>query len=147
MMRYRDEGALHLDFYRTLNATIRFLSENYGRDFLRETFIRTARCVYRSIYESLKRGCAEELVEHWEYYLGREGGEFSIKHAEDGIVFTVKKCPAVSYLQDRGIDVHSDFCMQTVEINRALSDGTPFFIETEVTGQASCVQSVIRRNK
>ena len=144
-MRYIDSGAVHLDFYRTLNATIEFISVKYGEEFLLETFRRTARDVYRSIRNGLMAGSSEELVRHWKYYMDREEGKYSIKECDDEIIMTVSTCPAVDYLKKEGIEVSPHFCRQTAEVNRALSDGTPFAIETDVTGPCSCVQSVKRR--
>lgn len=144
-MRYKDSGAVHLDFYRTLNATIAYIFEKYGREFLRDTFRKTARGVYRSIREDLMRGSAAELLRHWEYYFDRDGGEYAVKKSGDGIELTISRCPAVAYLNKQGIPISPHFCEQTIQLNRALSEGTPFDIRTEVTRPGECVQTVIRR--
>ena len=144
-MRYKDTGAVHLDFYRTLNATITYISEKYGLEFLRDTFRKTARSVYRSIREELVQGSAAQLLCHREYYLAREGGEYSVTKSEDGIELAVSKCPAVDYLKKQGIPLSPHFCEQTIQLNRALSEGTPFDITTEVKRPGECVQKVTRR--
>ncbi len=144
-MRYRDTGAVHLDFYRTLNATIAYICEKYGKEFLCETFRKTARGVYRSIREELMQGSADQLLRHWEYYLDRDGGEYSVKKSGGTIVLAISRCPAVAYLKKQGIEASPYFCEQTIQLNRALSEGTPFDIRTEVTRPGVCVQTVIRR--
>ena len=70
-MRYKETGQVHRDFHRTLNSTITWLRQNYGREFLDDTFRRTARDVYRSIREGLLRGDPEQLIEHWSYFFDR----------------------------------------------------------------------------
>jgi len=133
-----------MDFHRTTNGTIAYLRETHGEEFLKETFQRTARDVYRSIHDDLKRGDPSQLVEHWTYFFDREGGEYSLDQEGDDATFTVHRCPAVAYLEDKGIEVDPAFCQQTVVINETLAEDTPFTISTEVLGGAKCVQTVRR---
>jgi predicted ArsR family transcriptional regulator len=144
-MRYRDSGPLHLDFHRTTNGTIAYLRKQHGEEFLKETFRRTARDVYRAIREDLARGNAEPLVEHWSYYFDREGGEYTIERSDETIVLRVAKCPAIAYLQSRGIEIDPAFCLQTVVVNEALAEESPFEIITEVLGKGRCVQTIRRK--
>ena len=144
-MRYKETGNVHLDFHRTTNGTISYLRANYGRKFLDETFRRTARDVYAAIREDLKQGNPEHLVEHWTYFFDREGGQYTLERADDEIRFIVHRCPAVAYLQGRGIPIDEDFCCQTVVVNNALAEGTPFEVSTEVLGDGKCMQTIRRR--
>jgi predicted ArsR family transcriptional regulator len=146
-MRYRETGEVHVDFHRATNGTIAYLRENYGRQFLDETFRRTARDVYRAIHEDLKQGDPEHLVDHWTYFFDREGGQYTLERRDGEIRFVVHKCPAIAYLESRGIPVDPDFCRQTVVINETLAEGTPFEATTEVLGGGKCVQTIRRRNK
>jgi len=143
-MRYRETGQVHMDFHRTTNGTIAYLRKEYGLEFLDEVFRRTARDVYRSIHEDLKRGDAEQLIEHWSYFFDREGGEYAIERKGDTIRMTVTRCPAIAYLKDRGIEPDAAFCRQTVVVNSALAEGSPFEITTEVLGGGRCVQTLRR---
>lgn len=143
-MRYQDTGQVHLDFHRTTNGTIAYLRKTYGQDFLDEVFRRTARDVYRSIREDLRRGDPEQLVEHWTYHFDREGGDYAIERTGDEIRMTVRRCPAVAYLRERGIEVDAAFCRQTLVVNEALAEGSPFRITTEVVGDGQCVQTLRR---
>jgi len=144
-MRYRETGRVHLDFHRTTNGTIAYLRKTHGDELLDETFRRTARDVYRSIREDLKRGDAGQLVEHWTYFLDREGGEYTLDRDGDDVTFTVHRCPAIAYLEGEGIEIDPAFCRQTVVVNETLADGTPFEIKTDVLGRGRCVQTVRRR--
>jgi hypothetical protein len=130
-MRYQETGEVHLDFHRTMNGTIAYLRKTHGEAFLDEVLRRTAWDVYRSIYDDLKRGDPEQLVE-------RKDGE---------IRMTVKRCPAIAYLQERGIEIDPAFCRQTVVVNAALAEGTPFEIDTDVLGGGQCVQTIVRVKK
>ena len=144
-MRYREEGQVHMDFHRTTNGTIAYLRNNYGQDFLDETFRATARDVYKSIREDLERGDASQLVEHWRYFFSREGGDYEISEECDEIRLEVKRCPAVSYLQGKSIEVDPGFCRQTSVVNSTLVENSEFEIETQVLGNGRCVQTLRKR--
>ena len=144
-MRYRETGQVHLDFHRTMNGTIAFLRERYGLAFLDEVLRSTAREVYRAIREDLLRGAPEHLVEHWTYFFGREGGDYALERDGETIRLVVRRCPAVACLEARGIAIDPAFCRQTVAINAALAEGSPFEIATEVLGGGRCVQTLRRR--
>jgi len=143
-MRYKETGEVHLDFHRTTNGTIRYLRTTHGDDFLDEVLRRTARDVYRAIHDDLKRGDPEQLVEHWTYFFDREGGEYELKRADDEILFTVVKCPAIAYLKSKGIEIDPAFCRQTTVVNETLAEGSPFEITTDVQGEGRCVQTLRR---
>ena len=144
-MRYKETGQVHMDFHRTTNGTIAYLRQKYGDDFVDEVFRRTAHNVYRSIWEDLKRGDPGQLIEHWTYFFDREGGEYALDREGDETRLTVTRCPAVAYLQNKGIEGDPAFCRQTVVINTALAEGSPFEIDTEVAGDGRCVQTVRRK--
>jgi len=144
-MRYQETGEVHMDFHRSTNGTIAYLREHYGEDFLDDIFRRTAQQVYRAIHEDLKAGNPEHLVEHWKYFFDREKGEYEIEREGGEIRMTVSRCPAVAYLQGRGIEIDPAFCRQTVAVNDALAEGSPFEVATEVLGGARCVQTIRRR--
>ena len=146
-MRYRETGEVHMDFHRTTNGTIAYLRTQYGQDFLDGVFRRTSHDVYRAIHEDLKSGDPEHLVEHWQYFFDREKGEYEIEREGDDIRMTVTKCPAIAYLKNRGIEIDPAFCRQTVVVNEALAEGSPFEITTDVQGGGRCVQTIRRTGK
>lgn len=146
-MRYRETGEVHLDFHRSINGTFSHLRKTYGQDLLDDTFRAMARDVYRAIHDDLKKGDAEHLVEHWTYYFDRENGQYTLERKDGDIRFIVHRCPAIAYLQSRGIEINRDFCRQTVVVNDTLAEGTPFEITTEVLGDGKCVQTIRRRDR
>ncbi len=147
MLRYRETGELHKDFHGGTNAAVEYVGRRYGREGLRKVFTATAQQVYRSIYEGLKRGDWDELVEHWRYFMEREGADFALMIADDAVVMTVITCPAVEHLRKLGLTPSEFFCDQTVLLNEAWCEGTPFEAVTEITGEGSCVQTIRRRSK
>jgi len=144
-MRYRDTGNVHLDFHRTTNGTIAYLRERYGVEFLDEVLRRTAHGVYRAIREDLTAGNPEHLLQHWTYYLDREGGEYRVEREGDDIRLHVTRCPAAAYLKDKGTPPDPAFRRQTTVLNAALAEGTPFEVTTEVIDDLSYVETIRRR--
>jgi len=145
MLRYQEKGELHKDFHASMNATVEYIATHYGCDALRDVFRATAHDVYRSIYEKLKAGDWSELIEHWRYFMDREGGEYSLEVKDDRVVMHVRKCPAVAHLHKLGIKPSKFFCDQTVLLNEAWCEDTPFEAVTENTGDGSCVQTIQRK--
>jgi hypothetical protein len=92
----------------------------------------------------LKRGDAQQLVDHWSWFFDREGAEYTIERKDDTIRMTVRRCPAVAYLRSRGIRIDPAFCRQTAVMNAAWSEGTPFRIATKILGNGRCVQTIRR---
>jgi hypothetical protein len=144
-VRYRETGNVHLDFHRTTNGTITYLRQRYGIELLDEILRRTAREVYRAIRADLLAGNPEHLLEHWTYFLTREGGEFTVERTATEIRVTVHRCPAAGYLQDRGIPLDPAFRRQTIVLNEALGEGTPFEVTTEVIDELRYIQTIRKR--
>ncbi len=144
-MRYKDTGNLHLDFHRTTNGTIAYLRKTYGEAFLDDIIRNTARDVYKAIRADLMAGNPEHLIEHWIYYLEREGGAFTVERRDDETRVEVTRCPAAATLKAHGISLDEAFRHQTTVLNEALAEGTPFEIITEVFDDLHYVETVRRR--
>ncbi|MFA7174092.1 MAG: hypothetical protein WC340_11915 [Kiritimatiellia bacterium] len=145
MLRYQEQGELHMDFHANMNATVEYIGSRYGQEALRDLFRATAHNVYRSIYEKLKAGDWSELIEHWQYFMEREGADYSLGVKDDMVVMQVRQCPAVAHLHKLGLKPSEFFCDQTVLLNEAWCEGTPFEAVTEITGDGSCVQRILLR--
>ena len=144
-LRYRFGGELHRDFHASILDGYNYVKDTYGDGAIREVMGCFARCVHRSMHEKLARGDASELLEYWRYYLGREGGDFSVDETADGgAVLTVRKCPALAHLESRKIAGGEGLCAATRMFNEELTRGTPFVLETYCDGQ-SCRQVLKNR--
>lgn len=144
-MRYRDTGNLHKDFHLSTDRTIRYVLREYGEDFLRELFYRTAREVYKDIYLHLRKGDWQPLKEHLCYYYDREEGKYRLEEYPEGFTFRVDSCPAAAHLKAKGLPVTPDFYRQITLLNEGWSEGTPVAITTEIEGEGVYTISVRRR--
>lgn len=143
-MRYEEDGNVHLDFHGATNTTIDFIVERFGVEAMDEIFRKVGRDVYASIRADLIAGDTRQLVRHWRHFFDREGGDYDIAIGEDAVVLTVRRCPAWHHVKALTGSVSPHFCDQTRRTNEAMAEGSPFAIDTELTGEGSCRQ-VIRR--
>lgn len=144
-MRYKDTGELHMDFHGATNTTINYIVENFGKEALTEIFSCVGKDVYKSIRDGLMNDDPSELIEHLKYYLDREHGEYSLTENKDGFVLDVTKCPAVAHVKKLGLELSKHFCCQTIDVNNAMCDGTPWQCETEIIEEGVCRQTFSRR--
>ena len=144
-LRYHDEGNVHMDFHGATNTTIEFIIKKYGLDVMNDIFSKVGKNVYKNIRENIKNGDIEVLAQHWSYFFDREGADYSIDFKEEEIVLTVHRCTAYEHVKKLTGLVSPHFCDQTIKTNEALSEGTPYIIETEIIGEAQCRQTIRKR--
>lgn len=147
-LRYRFSGNLHRDFHASILDGYNYVKDNFGMEAAREVLGSVARGVHRQMHVKLRNGDSSELVEYWRYYTEREGGAgcFSLSVAPDGgATFEVKACPARAHLAKRGVKGGEGLCELTRIFNEELAKGTPFTLETAVSADGSCRQTLKRK--
>lgn len=142
-LRYRFGGGLHRDFHASILDGYNYVRDTYGEAAVREVMGSFARGVHRSMHGKLARGDTSELAEFWRYYLGREGGDFSVEEDDAGVTLTVRRCPALAYLEKRQVAGGEGLCAATRLFNEELAKGTPFTAETRCDG-GTCRQAFRR---
>ncbi len=144
-LRYEEDGNVHLDFHGAVNTTIEFIVSRYGIGALHEIFRRVGTDVYQNLRSHLLAGDSHEIARHWHHFFTREGADFDIVVTGDAIILTVRRCTAWHHVQKIHGSVSAQFCDQTIVVNEAMAEGTPFAMETTVTGPGACRQVIRRR--
>ena len=144
-LRYAEEGEVHLDFHGATNTTVDFIIGKFGLDALNEIFRKVGKDVYRSIHEDLIAGDTEQLVAHWRHFFTRENCDYDIDVGDDEIVLTVRHCTAWHHVAKLVGTPSAHFCDQTSRTNEAMAEGSPFAIDTTITGPGACRQVIRRR--
>ena len=144
-LRYHDKGNVHMDFHGATNTTIEFIIKKYGVETMNDIFKKVGNDVYADIKQHINAGNINILAKHWQHFFDREGADYSISIKEDEIILTVKRCTAYEHVKKLVGKVSSNFCDQTIKINEAIAEGTPYEIKTEILGEASCKQTIRRR--
>ena len=140
MLRYQENNELHRDFHGNTDSTIRYIADRYGEDAIRKILRRTGHDVYKSIREKLAQGDPFELIEHLVWFYRREGAEFDLQVRKNEIRFEVFECPAHKHLRKLGLPVTELNCLQTVEVNAGMCEGTPWRSSVEHCGEDHCIQ-------
>ena len=139
-LRYASGGELHRDFHASILDGANYRLDNYGEEALRDVLFRTGTQVYRTLHEKLVAGDPSELLAWWRYYMDREGADYTLEETSDGAVLTVRDCPALRHLENRGVPGGKGLCLATRLLNEAFCSGSPFEIVLEETGGRSCRQ-------
>lgn len=144
-LRYQEEGNVHLDFHGAVNTTIDFIVNRYGVEVLHEIFAKVGRHVYVDLRRNMLEGNPGEMVRHWRHFFDREDADYDIDVGEDEIVLTVRRCTAYHHVAKIAPAVSPHFCDQTSKVNDAIAEGSPYRIDTEITGPGACRQVIRRR--
>lgn len=144
-LRYQEGGNVHMDFHGATNTTIDFIIKNYGIEMMDQIFAKVGKDVYSDIRRHLVAGNAGELVKHWRHFFDREQADYDIEVGDDEIVLSVRHCTAYHHVKKIAPSVSPHFCDQTIRTNEALAEGSPFIIDTLITGEGSCRQTIRRR--
>lgn len=144
-LRYEEQGNVHLDFHGAVNTTIEFIVERYGVEVLHEILAKVGKDVYADLRRHMQNGDPSQMVRHWHHFFGREHADYDIEVGEDAIILTVRKCTAYHHVAQIVPSVSAHFCDQTIKVNEAIAEGTPYRIDTEITGPGACRQIIRRR--
>ena len=144
-LRYAEEGEVHLDFHGATNTTVDFIIGKFGLAAMDEIFRKVGKDVYRSIHEDLVAGDTSQLVTHWRHFFTRENCDYDIAVGDDEIVLTVRHCTAWHHVAKLVGTPSAHFCDQTSRTNEAMAEGSPFAIDTTITGPGACRQVIRRR--
>jgi hypothetical protein len=144
-LRYAETGEVHLDFHGATDTTIDFIIGKFGLAAMDDIFRKVGKDVYRSIHEDLVAGDTGQLVRHWRHFFDRENCDYDIAVGDDEIVLTVRRCTAWHHVAKLVGTPSPHFCDQTARTNEGMAEGSPFAIDTEITGPGACRQVIRRR--
>lgn len=141
MLRYQENNELHPDFHGVTNTTLNYIADNYGVEALKSILRKTGREVYRSIREKLLKGDASELLEHINWFYFREKGRYQLTVEDGKITLEVFECPAIRQLRKLGLSPSPHVCLQTLEVNAGMCEGSPWRSEVRIVGEGHCIQT------
>lgn len=132
---------VHKDFHGALSYGLQFLDESYGAEGLHAFLTSLADTVYKPLCEDLRKRGLAALQDHWKTVFDLEGGGYEI-HMEDGaLALTVKRCPAITHMQEQGYAIANHFCEHTRIVNEAVCAAAGYACSVEHDQDAgSCVQ-------
>jgi len=132
---------VHKDFHGALSFGLKFLEEHYGEEGMREFLEGLAESVYAPLVRDLRTRGLAALRDHWQTVFDIEEGDVAIRMDGDVLVLEVRRCPAISHMQDRGYGIAEHFCEHTRIVNEAVCRAAGYDASVEYDqGTGRCVQ-------
>lgn len=107
---YLLKQSLHKDFHYTLSLIFDFLKENYGRDETDRIMKKVSRIIYAPLIEDMKERGLPAIEKHIKELMELESGKYSVEKDDDSVTFRIEKCPAISHMKNKNLDISPDFC-------------------------------------
>ncbi len=132
---------VHKDFHGALSYGLQFLEDAYGQEGIREFLSGLAATVYKPLCEDLRARGLDALRDHWTTVFNLEGGDCDM-HTENGVLMlTVKRCPAITHMQEHGYAIADHFCEHTRIVNDTVCTVAGYASSVEYDQQAgACIQ-------
>ena len=113
---YLFKQSVHKDFHYTLSLILDFLKDKYGEDEMVSMIKDVARVVYAPLIKDLKEKGLMEIEDHIKKVMQLEDGKYEVKKSNGAVIFNVKKCPAISYMNDKKMKISENFCKMTTKL-------------------------------
>lgn len=128
------------DFYFAINATFRFIHDNWGETALIDYWQALGREHYAELTERFRQGGIDAVREYWQAFFDEEpGGDVCVEQDGDTVTITVRTCPAIKHLRDHGREIMPLYCRHCEVVSRAMCEGAGIGVSVE-GGGGSCVQ-------
>ena len=133
------------DFYFAINATFRWIYDNWGEEGLVDYWERLGHEHFAAVTERFRQGGLEAVREYWcEFFNEEPGGDVSVDLVGDQVVLDIRTCPAVKHLREHGREVMPLYCRHCYHVSQAIGDGADLAVRVE-GGGGSCRQLFTRR--
>lgn len=120
------------DFYFAINATFRFILDNYGEDALEQYWRAMGDEYYASLADRFREGGLDEVERYWrEFFAAEPGGEVEVSRAEHTVHIDVRDCPAIRWLRMHNREIVPNYCRHCHHVSTAIASraGLAFVLE------------------
>lgn len=128
------------DFYFALNATFRWIDEQYGEDALIQYWEAMGREHFAAQTQRFAQGGLPAVEEYWSSFFAEEpGGVVAVRLDGEAVLIEVTTCPAIKHLRAHQREIMPRYCQHCQVVSQAMCEGAD--IAVEVTGGGgSCQQ-------
>ncbi|MCE5240812.1 hypothetical protein LLH23_20305 [bacterium] len=129
------------DFYFAINATFRWIHDNWGEAGLRQYWEALGREHLADVTERFRQGGMAAVREYWQaFFDGEPGGDVSVAHDGDTVTISVRTCPAIKHLRAHGREIMPLYCQHCQVVSEAMCEGAGIGVDVQ-GGGGSCVQT------
>ena len=111
------------DFYYAINATFRFIHDEYGKETLIDYWTAMAHEYHADVAARFRAGGLDEVCRYWAGYFDQEpGGDVQVSLNDAGVVIDVRDCPAIRWLKQGGRAIVPYYCEHCHHVSTAIAD-------------------------
>lgn len=129
------------DFYFAINATFRWLYDNWGEAGLTAYWETMGREHFAAQTRLFAESGLPAVEEYWSgFFAGEPGGVVLVQLDGDTVQIDVAVCPALQHLRAHGREVMPLYCRHCQVVSQAMCDGAGIAVEV-CGGGGSCRQT------
>ena len=128
------------DFYYAINATFRFIHDNWGKEALIDYWTSMAQGYHAEVADRFRAGGLEAVQQYWtDYFANEPGGDVVVSLAEKGVELDVRDCPAIRWLRNGEREIVPYYCEHCHHVSTAIAQqaGLAFKLQG---GDGTCYQ-------
>ncbi len=112
------------DFYFAINATFRFLLNNYGEEALIAYWRALGTEYYAPVAERFRGGGLEEVERYWrDFFANEPGGDVGVTRGGSQVDIEVRDCPALRWLNAHKREIAPCYCGHCRHVSSAIAQG------------------------
>jgi len=133
------------DFYFAINATFRFIEQQFGREGLRQYWQDLGTGYYAPVTAAWKRGGLPAVADYWRAFFAAEpGGEARVEATPESVTLDVRVCPAIKHLRTHAREIVPCFCQHCYYVSEAVAAPAGVAVRVE-GGNGTCRQTFTAR--
>ena len=128
------------DFYYAINATFRFIHDNWGKEALIDYWTSMAHEYHSEVADRFRADGLEAVQQYWAAYFANEpGGDVVVSLTSKGVELDVRDCPAIRWLKNGEREIVPYYCEHCHYVSTAIVEqaGMAFKLEG---GGGTCYQ-------
>lgn len=128
------------DFYFAINATFRFILDNYGEAALADYWRAMGAEYYAPLSKRFREGGLDAVESYWRDFFQEEpGGDVRVSRSNHAVEIDVRDCPAIRWLRDSHRDIVPNYCQHCHHVSSTIAEGAGLRFELK-GGGGTCHQ-------
>ena len=123
-----DNRYLHREFHSLLNLGLQYLEDEYGEQAVCEYLQTFAKAYYQPLIAQIQLEGFPALRKHITHVYAVEDApeDVSFVETEKQLTVIVKKCPAISYMLEKGVSVYHNYFLTSSLIYGTIADAVGY---------------------
>ncbi len=111
------------DFYFAINATFRFVHEQWGEEALERYWEAMGKEYFAPLSEQFRARGLDAVETYWRHFFAEEpGGDVEVAREGDRVRIEVRECPAIKHLRAHDREVMPLYCRHCHHVSTAIAE-------------------------